>query len=59
MWLLNMAEIDGVKIIHCRNGREYRLPELPGANLDVYCHDTCKSTILCLLLSRTYVPAVP
>ena len=29
MWLLHMEEMDGCKIMHARNGRKYRLPELP------------------------------
>ena len=29
MWLLHMEQNDGVVIKHSRNGREYRLPELP------------------------------
>jgi len=40
MWLLHMEETDGVKIMHCRNGREYRLPELPLFSADGYCPDT-------------------
>ena len=40
MWLLHMEETDGVQIMHCRNGREYRLPELPNFSVDGYCHET-------------------
>ena len=40
MWLLHMEETDGVKIMHCRNGREYRLPELPHFSVDGYCPET-------------------
>jgi len=32
-----MEQIDGVKIMHCRNGREFRVPELPHYNVDGYC----------------------
>ena len=29
MWLLHMEQTVEVHNVHCRNGREYRLPELP------------------------------
>jgi len=37
MSLLHMEETDGVQFVHCRNGREYRLPELPRFIVDGYC----------------------
>jgi hypothetical protein len=40
MWLLHMEETDGCKIMHARNGREYRLPELPNFSVDGYCAET-------------------
>jgi len=40
MWLLHMEETEGVKIMHCRNGREYRPKELLRLSVDVYCPDT-------------------
>ena len=40
MWLLHMEEMDGCKIMHARNGREYRLPELPRFSVDGYCPET-------------------
>jgi len=40
MWLLHMEEMDGVQIKPCRNGQEYRLPELPRFSVDGYCRDT-------------------
>jgi len=41
MWLLHMeACTDGCKILHARNGREYRLPELPRFSVDDYCAET-------------------
>jgi len=40
MWLLHMEETDGVLIKHCRNGQEYRLPELPRFSVDGYSPDT-------------------
>ena len=35
-----MEQTDGVAIKHARNGREYRLPELPHFSVDSYCTDT-------------------
>jgi len=32
-----MEETEGVKIMHCRNGREYRPPELPRLSVDGCC----------------------
>ena len=29
MWILHMEQTDGCTIMHARNGREFRLPELP------------------------------
>jgi len=40
MWLLHMEEMDGCKIKHARNEREYRLPELPPFSADGYCAET-------------------
>ena len=40
MWLLHMEETDGVKIMPCRNCREYKLPELPCFGVDGYCLET-------------------
>jgi len=40
MWLLHMEETDGMKIMHCRNGREYSFPELPSFSVDGYCTET-------------------
>ena len=40
MFLLRMEETDGVQIMHCRKGHEYRLPELPSYILDDYFPDT-------------------
>jgi hypothetical protein len=35
-----MEEMDGYKIMHARNGREYRLPESPPFTVDGYCAET-------------------
>jgi len=35
-----VEETEGVKIVRCRNGREYRPPELPRLSVDGYCPDT-------------------
>ena len=40
MWLLHTEQIDGRRISHARNGREYRLPELPIFSVDGYCPET-------------------
>jgi len=40
MWLVHMEKTDGVKITHCRNGREYRFPEMPRFSVDGYCPET-------------------
>jgi len=40
MWLFHMELTDGVVIKHARNGREYRLPELPHLSVDGYCAET-------------------
>ena len=34
MWLLHMEQTDGVKIVHCRNGREFKPPEIPRISVD-------------------------
>jgi len=36
MWLLNMEQMDGNRIMPGRNGREYRPPELAKYSVDVY-----------------------
>jgi len=40
MWLMHMKETYGVKIKHCRNGRDYKLPELHRFSVDGYCPKT-------------------
>jgi G:T-mismatch repair DNA endonuclease (very short patch repair protein) len=40
MWLLHMGKTDGCRILHARNGREYRLPKLPFYSVDGYCVET-------------------
>jgi hypothetical protein len=35
-----MEKTDGVKIVHGRNGREYRLPKVPRFSVDGYCPET-------------------
>jgi len=36
MWMLHMEQTHRVQIVHCQNGREYRLPELPRFSVDGY-----------------------
>ena len=40
IWLLHMEHVDGCRIAHARNGREYTLSELPFYSVDGYCHET-------------------
>ena len=40
MWLVYMERTDGCAIMHGRNGREYRLPELPNYSVDGYCAES-------------------
>ena len=42
MWLLHIEETDEVNIVHGRNGREYKLPELLLFSVDDYCFETRK-----------------
>jgi G:T-mismatch repair DNA endonuclease (very short patch repair protein) len=41
-WLLYKHQTDGENILHARNGREFRLPELPHLRVDGYCPQTRK-----------------
>ena len=40
MWLIHIEQTEGCRIKHARNGREYRLPELPNYSVDGYCEET-------------------
>ena len=40
MWLIHMEQTEGKNIMHCRNGREYRPPEVPRISVDGYCPET-------------------
>jgi hypothetical protein len=40
MWLIHMEQTHGCRIMHARNGREVRLPELPQYSVDGYCPET-------------------
>jgi len=40
MWILHMEQTDGCTIMNARNGREFRLPELPRYSVDGYCAET-------------------
>jgi hypothetical protein len=42
MWLIYKQQTDNCKILHGRNGREDRLPELPRLSVDGYCPETKK-----------------
>jgi len=41
-----MEQTDGVNIVHCRNGREFKPPEVPRINVDGYCPETNKIYVL-------------
>jgi hypothetical protein len=47
MWLLYKEKADGFKILQARNGREYRLPELPHLSADGFCPETRKVLQFC------------
>ena len=40
MWFVYREQADGRRIMHGRNGREYRLPELPRQSVDGFCEET-------------------
>jgi hypothetical protein len=40
MWLVYREQTDGCHTLHGRNGREYRLPELPNLSVDGFCAET-------------------
>ena len=40
MWLLHIEQMDGCRIMHARNGLEYRPPELAEYSVDVHCPET-------------------
>ena len=40
MWILHMEQTDGCTIMQARNGREFRLHELPRYSVDGYCAET-------------------
>ena len=42
MWLVHRERMDGYRISHGRNGREFTQPELPNLSVDGYCLETCK-----------------
>jgi hypothetical protein len=42
MWLIYRQQTENCKMLHGRNGREYRLPELPHLSVDGFCPETKK-----------------
>ena len=40
MWLMYREQTDGCTIKHTRNGREYRIPELPRLSVEGFCAET-------------------
>ena len=59
MWLVCMERTDGCAIMHVRNGREYRLPELPNYSVDGYCAEskTVYEFLGCFLHGHTCQPS--
>jgi hypothetical protein len=58
MWLLHMEQVDDCEIMHARNGREYRLPELPKFSVDGYFAETrtVYEFLGCFHRAHTYQP---
>jgi len=58
MWQLHMEETEGVKKMHGRNGREYKVPELPQCSVDGYCPETRKIYVFfgCYFHGHTCLP---
>jgi hypothetical protein len=46
MWLLHMEQTDGCRIMHARNAREFRPPELPKYSVDGYCPEFTSSLVV-------------
>ena len=40
MWLVYREQLDGCRIMHGRNGGEYRFPALPRLSVDGFCEET-------------------
>jgi hypothetical protein len=66
IWLLYKGKVEGIKILHARNCREYRLPELPCDSCGDTCHDIDamlrkEDLIKCCILppKRLYHPVLP
>ena len=59
MWLFHMEQTDWVEMMHARNGREYRLPELPYFSVDIYFSEKYSLRVLWLFLARAPLLAVP
>ena len=57
MWLVYGEQLDSCRIMHGRNGREFRLPKLPRLSVDGFCEET--NTVYELLLARVYLFTLP
>jgi len=55
MWLLHAELTDGEHIVHCRNGREYRLPDYLTSAWMITAPDKYILRILWLFLAPAYV----
>ena len=60
MWLVYRERSDGCKILHARNGREFRPPELPNLSVDGFCPETktVYEFLCCFYLGDTCQPFV-
>jgi G:T-mismatch repair DNA endonuclease (very short patch repair protein) len=58
MWLSYKEEIDRCEILHGRNGRKYRMPELPHLSVDGFCSETKKvyEFLACYFHGHTCLP---
>jgi hypothetical protein len=55
-WLLHDEE--GKRIMHGRNGRERRLPELPDIHVDGLCEETHRLRVQRVLLALSHVHTI-
>ena len=52
MWLVYRERTDGCTILHARNGREYRTPELPNLSVDGFCPECTSSSVAFSTVTR-------
>ena len=59
VWFMHMEQTDCLKIKHVRNGREYKLPELPYFSVDGYCPRLIQFMTSLAALAQAHVLTVP